>query len=130
MMGTDDDVRNETLADVIRRIRGGMKQTEFAELVGISSSMVGHVEAGTRSLSVESLDQIADALELPETERRALRHARERKSSELTTKQRGGLVPPDRVQALADQVEALAERVRDLSDEVARMKRSGRRGSN
>ncbi len=42
----------------------GMTQEELAELAGISCSFMGHIERGTRKLSVDSLVKIADALRL------------------------------------------------------------------
>ena len=42
----------------------GMTQEELAEHAGISSSFMGHIERGTRKMSIDTLVRIADALEL------------------------------------------------------------------
>ena len=42
----------------------GMTQEELAELAGISSSFMGHIERGTRKMSIETLVKISDALKL------------------------------------------------------------------
>lgn len=48
----------------VRRIRRGMDMTQakLAELAGISTAFVGHIERGTRVLSVETLERICKAL--------------------------------------------------------------------
>ena len=75
----DDDV---ALADIIRQHRTsrGMNQATFAQLIGVSAATVGHLEAGTRSLSVEKVEQIADRLNLTGVEFDRLRAARDRLS--------------------------------------------------
>jgi transcriptional regulator with XRE-family HTH domain len=42
----------------------GMTQEELAELAGISCSFMGHIERGTRKLSVDTLVKITGALQL------------------------------------------------------------------
>ncbi len=42
----------------------GLTQEQLAEQAGISCSFMGHIERGTRKLSVDSLVRIADALHL------------------------------------------------------------------
>ena len=41
-----------------------MTQEQLAELAGISCSFMGHIERGTRKLSVDTLVKIADSLRL------------------------------------------------------------------
>lgn len=76
----DDGMAPPTLADMIKRLRGQMNQQSFADTVGISGSMIGHVEAGTRSLGVESIEKIIRALNLDADQAVALRAARDRMS--------------------------------------------------
>lgn len=47
----------------IRRIRRGMRltQEEFAEMIGVSTSFLGHIERGTRIPSVETIYRICKA---------------------------------------------------------------------
>ncbi len=79
-MPEDEDVETETLADAIRRLRGDMTQEQFAAHVGISPSMIGHVESGRRSLGVASLERIEEVLDLGRAQRSELRAARDRAS--------------------------------------------------
>ena len=44
------------------RRRKGLTQAELAERVGISLSFLGHIERGTRKLSVETLYELCKAL--------------------------------------------------------------------
>lgn len=48
----------------VRCIRRGMDMTqaELAELAGISTAFVGHIERWTRVLSVETLERLCKAL--------------------------------------------------------------------
>ena len=39
-----------------------LTQEELADAIGVSTSFIGHIERGTRKLSVETLVSIADAL--------------------------------------------------------------------
>lgn len=41
-----------------------MTQEELAEAVGVSCSFVGHIERGTRKLSVDTLVRLADVLQV------------------------------------------------------------------
>lgn len=47
----------------IRRMRY-ITQAQLAELVGCSVSFIGHIERGTRKLSVETLYQICNSLQI------------------------------------------------------------------
>ena len=47
----------------IRRKSLGLTQEELAELLGVSTSFVGHIERGTRKLSVETLHGLCMALD-------------------------------------------------------------------
>lgn len=112
-VGQDDDV---ALADIIRQHRKNrnMTQADFAVLVGLSPSMVGHVEAGTRSLSVENVEQIADRLHLTTDETQRLRAARDRRS--VTRSDAPRLVQYPEFADLYERVERLAARVVRLED--------------
>jgi transcriptional regulator with XRE-family HTH domain len=90
-----------------------MHQKDFATLVGISASMIGHVEAGSRSISVEVVEKISDRLNLSPADRDALRRARERKSAETSTT----AVPAAEYEALRAEVRRLAEVVEALQRE-------------
>ena len=46
----------------IRRKGLGLTQEELAEVLGVSTSFVGHIERGTRKLSVETLHGLCRAL--------------------------------------------------------------------
>ena len=52
------------LGKKIRSTRRGMDitQAQLAEMAGISTAFVGHIERGTRALSVETLARICKAL--------------------------------------------------------------------
>ena len=54
----------EALGKKIRRKRREMDitQEQLAEMAGISTAFVGHIERGTRVLSVETLERICKAL--------------------------------------------------------------------
>lgn len=63
-----------------RRIRAmrrgaGLTQAELAERVGISASFLGHVERGTRVLSVETLVALCQALGVTPNELLGLEYA-------------------------------------------------------
>lgn len=45
-----------------KRKKMGITQECLAEMVGISTAFVGHIERGTRVLSVETLERICKAL--------------------------------------------------------------------
>ena len=52
-----------------RRIRSqrkllGMTQEELAEKAGVSCSFIGHIERGTRKLSLETLVRLSDAMNI------------------------------------------------------------------
>lgn len=47
----------------VRRMRE-ITQAQLAELVGYSVSFIGHIERGTRKLSVETLYQICNSLQI------------------------------------------------------------------
>lgn len=70
------DVPEDDLADLVAALRGDRTQDDFAALVGISASLVGHVETRRRNLGPDSIDKIVDALGLSELERQRLRRAR------------------------------------------------------
>lgn len=55
----------KALGGRIRRLRrtAGLTQGDLANLVGLSASFLGHIERGTRVLSVETLMAISDALD-------------------------------------------------------------------
>ncbi len=44
------------------RTKAGMTQEQLGEATGLSTAFIGHIERGTRKLSVESLVQIASCL--------------------------------------------------------------------
>ena len=44
------------------RKRNGLTQEQLAEIADISASFMGHIERGTRKLSVDTLHRIANAL--------------------------------------------------------------------
>ncbi len=46
----------------IRRKALGITQEKLAEMVDVSTSFIGHIERGTRKLSVETLASICKAL--------------------------------------------------------------------
>ena len=52
------------LGNRVRSLRrsAGLTQAELAEQVGISASFLGHIERGTRVLSVDTLTALCDAL--------------------------------------------------------------------
>ncbi|MBR3765366.1 MAG: helix-turn-helix transcriptional regulator [Clostridia bacterium] len=54
----------EAIGQRVRGMRRALKLTqgELAELVGISASFLGHIERGTRILSVDTLMALCDAL--------------------------------------------------------------------
>lgn len=54
----------KVLGQRVRKIRRGMDMTQaqLAEMTGISTAFVGHIERGTRVLSVETLFRICKAL--------------------------------------------------------------------
>ena len=45
-----------------QRIQRGLTQEKLAEMAGISLSFLGHIERGTRKMSVETLCNLADSL--------------------------------------------------------------------
>jgi transcriptional regulator with XRE-family HTH domain len=56
----------EALGKRIRNQRRllGMTQEELSERVGVSCSFIGHIERGSRKLSLETLVHISDALNI------------------------------------------------------------------
>lgn len=48
----------------IRRKALGLTQEKLAELVDVSPSFIGHIERGTRKLSVETLYDLCKALDV------------------------------------------------------------------
>ena len=46
----------------IRRTVMGITQAELAELIDVSTSFIGHIERGSRKLSVETLYNLCKAL--------------------------------------------------------------------
>ena len=46
------------------RKKMGLTQEELAEMIGISTAFVGHIERGTRVLSVQTLWRLCGALNL------------------------------------------------------------------
>lgn len=44
------------------RIRNGLTQMQLAEAVGISQSFLGHIERGTRKMSIDTLCSLAAVL--------------------------------------------------------------------
>lgn len=119
------------LADIIRALRGGRSQTEFAHDVGISPGMIGHVEARRRSLSLESLTRIEQAHDgLTDAERAELREARQRASDLLNTTTRSGARVTSDVSLLRaeleqerserrSEVQELRDQVEELIDQMA-----------
>lgn len=101
-----------TLAELVRTLRGDLTQVEFAKLVGVGDSMIAQVETGRRSLSVESLETITEALGLNSEEARRLRRARDVRSG---LSQRGDADAPDPTELLARQM----QRMNDLLEEMA-----------
>ena len=57
---------NVALGNVLRKYREGRKltQEEFAELCGISRAYYGRAERGEHSLTIETCQRIADALNI------------------------------------------------------------------
>lgn len=47
----------------IRRNVLGITQSALAETIGVSTSFIGHIERGTRKLSVETLYELCKALD-------------------------------------------------------------------
>ena len=62
----DKKVNYAALGEKIRQKRAstGLSQDAVSEKVGLSESFYGHIERGTKVLSVESLIKIADYLDL------------------------------------------------------------------
>lgn len=56
----------EALGKRVRAYRKllNMTQEELAETIGVSCSFVGHIERGTRKLSVDTLVRLADVLQI------------------------------------------------------------------
>lgn len=75
----------DDLKTAMRRLRAasGLTQAKFAARTGLSESLVGHVEAGTRSLSVENVEMVTAALHLSDEMADALRRARDVTTSAL-----------------------------------------------
>lgn len=75
-----DDEEPATIADLVRRFRKRqrMSQAELAAAAGVSDGMIGNVERGTRNLGVETVEHVADALGLTDSERAELVRARKR----------------------------------------------------
>jgi transcriptional regulator with XRE-family HTH domain len=48
----------------IRRKALGLTQEKLAEIVDVSTSFIGHIERGTRKLSVETLYELCKALDV------------------------------------------------------------------
>jgi transcriptional regulator with XRE-family HTH domain len=48
----------------IRRKALGLTQEKLAEIVDVSTSFIGHIERGTRKLSVETLYDLCKALDV------------------------------------------------------------------
>lgn len=48
----------------IRRKALGITQEKLAEMVDVSTSFIGHIERGTRKLSVETLFKVCKALDI------------------------------------------------------------------
>ena len=111
-------MKAETLADLMRRLRGDARQKDFAQRVGISASMIGHVEAGSRSISLDAIERIARVLQLSDAERLALRNARERASAELTQRP---AAPADLLASVMADLRALQEEVLHLRADVDRL---------
>ena len=57
-------INNPDIGIIIRRQReyAGMTQEQLGEACGLSASFVGHIERGSRKLSVESLYKVASVL--------------------------------------------------------------------
>ena len=81
----------------LRRL-AGMTQAELAERTGISGSFLGHVERGTRILSVETLVALCQALEATPNELLGLEYSR--LSAQLP--QRVTVSVPSFLQGMAD----------------------------
>lgn len=62
----------------VRNLRraAGLTQTELAKQVGISASFLGHIERGTRVLSVETLMALCKALDATPNELLGMAHAK------------------------------------------------------
>ena len=128
-----DDMRAEKLSEIVRRLRkqyGNLTQAQLAETMGISAGMVALVETDKRSISVEMVERIANALGLSDADQQDLRMARERASVEFATTQRPGAgVPLDMMAALLDEVRALATEVAQLKDRLGRLESGASRRS-
>lgn len=76
-----------SIADLVRRFRNrhGLSQAELAAAAGVSDGMIGNVERGTRNLGAETVDRVADALDLTDGERGELIQARKRFGKTLDT---------------------------------------------
>lgn len=131
-MGRTAGMKPESLAEIVRRLRhaGQMSQAQLAESIGMSPGMIGLVETGKRSISVEAVDLIAQALDLSADDARDLRLARERASAEFaTTRPAGAGVPLDMMASLLDEVRALAAEVAQLKARLASLESGASRRS-
>jgi transcriptional regulator with XRE-family HTH domain len=50
------------------RLKAGLTQKELADLIGCAQSEISRIEHGKRSISVERLQQLACALDVPVSE--------------------------------------------------------------
>jgi transcriptional regulator with XRE-family HTH domain len=47
------------------RLKKGLSQEEFAELVGLHRTYIGMVERGEKNITIKNIEKIAKALEIP-----------------------------------------------------------------
>lgn len=111
-----DDVPQDDLADLIVRLRGDRTQEQFAERVGLSPAMIGHVEARRRNLGLPSIEKIARALDLSDVEHNRLRRARD--AFAAASSRRAGDDRPDEVAQLREQVATLLTMAQALDRDV------------
>ena len=50
------------------RLRSGLTQEQLAEAVGVSVKFIGNIERGTRAPSFETIEKIAEVLEVDASE--------------------------------------------------------------
>lgn len=108
-----------TLMNFILHLREQRRltQEELARMIGVTGSMVAQYEAGTRSMSHDTLDKTVTALDLNAEDEATLRAAKKVTTAALSTRRR----PRDE-----QDIAALARLVEQLGAEVARQHEADR----
>lgn len=116
----DDGVNRGAIGGLLRtyRKRADLTQEALAEAAGVTGGLIGNVERGTRNLGPETLERVADALQLSEHERQELNEARKLYADSSAASAKAG--PPPWAEILEAQRELSAQQ-REISDRLGRI---------